>query len=435
MSDFFELNSTTPPAPAGKVNVVWQFDANSRISGYVEQTPAPGSLQSPWTVDHNADTHKLDNLTKLDFTDVTGTKLELWGNTYKVEIQNSEYRTVYPAGAGRMTFGVTTNGTDFIERVSFDSSGNVTANAFYGSGAGLTANSIPINSLVAGNYSSKITSGTYTISVDYANSAAVSSSSYYVEWMNVGNKPGLIIAGAINSYPNTANHWAISSSSERADVWGAAFEIREPNYKGNTAPNDVAHAPRLGFHWQNVVAAQFGLNNIGWFCLWNSPGTGLVPLNCDWVYSSGLSTGMGPNGVNTLHVRFQHPSTMTWRYQIGPWLNADELDFMASSDNFGSSMVSVMELSQNKVAIRQFVYMYNQNLDQTLHIGSQHVQNNFGTLGWTRSDNSMRLWHSQYGTCFIFRSDGIFIGGISTAAGSAGSGKIYRDASGFLKVS
>jgi len=58
-----------------------------------------------------------------------------------------------------------------------DVNGNVTANQFNGSGAGLSAGTVPIASLVAGDYSGKITSGTYSISIT-GNAATVTNGVY-----------------------------------------------------------------------------------------------------------------------------------------------------------------------------------------------------------------------------------------------------------------
>jgi hypothetical protein len=44
MADKFNLNDTTPAAPGGRINIVWQSDTNGNISAHIP----PGS-QTPWT--------------------------------------------------------------------------------------------------------------------------------------------------------------------------------------------------------------------------------------------------------------------------------------------------------------------------------------------------------------------------------------------------
>lgn len=41
MATKFELNSVTPAAPSGKVNIIWQYDSSGNVSGYV--TPGGGA--------------------------------------------------------------------------------------------------------------------------------------------------------------------------------------------------------------------------------------------------------------------------------------------------------------------------------------------------------------------------------------------------------
>ena len=202
---------------------------SNRVDLTINATP-PGAegAQTPWLVDVDAASHNLSNLTKLDFTDTTGTKIDLHGGNFKFDIQPAELRTVYGIVNCFASFGITSNGTDFTEKMRLTSGGHLLIGAtsdsaltnpqgslvvagdiwignsgstgsfrldgymdslycvktpemvnmfsvssggvlsavqFNGSGAGLTAGSVPIAALVAGDYSGKVTSGTYTITI------------------------------------------------------------------------------------------------------------------------------------------------------------------------------------------------------------------------------------------------------------------------------
>lgn len=95
--------------------------------------------------------------------------------------------------------------------------GAVTASQFNGSGAGLTANTVPIASLVAGDYSGKVTSGTYSINI--SGTAAVASAANFI------NSPdGDRLAG--NKLPTTSGHGV------RFDFAGAGSTGTGGNYAG-----------------------------------------------------------------------------------------------------------------------------------------------------------------------------------------------------------
>ena len=94
-------------------------------------------------------------------------------------VRNSDTDTFYfPNGVvlglgGASARGLQTSANTANAVVIRDGSGNfsagtVTATQFNGSGAGLSSGTVPIASLVAGDYSSKITSGTYSINVTSA---------------------------------------------------------------------------------------------------------------------------------------------------------------------------------------------------------------------------------------------------------------------------
>lgn len=46
MASKFELNNSTPAAPAGRINIVWQSDANGNVSGNIPEPSAGGGVAS-----------------------------------------------------------------------------------------------------------------------------------------------------------------------------------------------------------------------------------------------------------------------------------------------------------------------------------------------------------------------------------------------------
>lgn len=94
-----------------------------------------------------------------------------WNGTTTYGVRVDRARTIDNQANSATTTAATANTGNTI--VLRDASGNfsagtVTATQFNGSGAGLSSGTVPIASLVAGDYSSKITSGTYSINVTSA---------------------------------------------------------------------------------------------------------------------------------------------------------------------------------------------------------------------------------------------------------------------------
>jgi hypothetical protein len=89
------------------------------------------------------------------------------------------------------------------------------------------------------------------------------------------------------------------------------------------------------------------------------------------------------------------------------------------------------------VSLQSNVYMYSAGAIG-FHFGTVHTAGNFGNINWSIANKAMEFWHSGgAGTMASWRNDGLYLAPtyITTTAGAAGSGKIYRDGSGFLKIS
>ena len=126
--------------------------------------------------------------------------------------------------ASGFTFSTASTNSAFL--LNNDGSASVaagfTATQFNGSGAGLTSSTVPIASLVAGDYSSKITSGTYSINVS-GNAATVSNGVYtnvgYVDpsWISslAKSKVGLgnVENTALSTWAGSANITTVGTVS------------------------------------------------------------------------------------------------------------------------------------------------------------------------------------------------------------------------------
>ena len=139
----------------------------------------------------------------------------------------SSGRLIFFTGTGAangFTFNTSSTSNAFL--LNNDGSASVaagfTATQFNGSGAGLTSSTVPIASLVAGDYSSKITSGTYSINVS-GNAATVSNGVYtnvgYVDpsWISslAKSKVGLgnVENTALSTWAGSANITTVGTLS------------------------------------------------------------------------------------------------------------------------------------------------------------------------------------------------------------------------------
>ena len=74
--------------------------------------------------------------------------------------------------------------------------------------------------------------------------------------------------------------------------------------------------------------------------------------------------------------------------------------------------------------------------DATITIGEGVGASQYMTISWERVDNRLRFYYAGLGQIILIGGDGIYLQQIiTTTAGPAASGKLYKDASGFLKIS
>ena len=74
--------------------------------------------------------------------------------------------------------------------------------------------------------------------------------------------------------------------------------------------------------------------------------------------------------------------------------------------------------------------------DATITIGEGVAASQYMTINWDRVDNRMRFYYAGIGQVMLIGGDGMYLQNIiTTTAGPPGTGKLYKDASGFLKIS
>ncbi len=85
-----------------------------------------------------------------------------------------------------------------------------------------------------------------------------------------------------NYMPNNGiGDWQLASSSSGKDYTTASLELRESNFGLGAAT-----APRLSFHWGNVIASQIGVEASGRIAILNNPGTGYENLIANEITST-----------------------------------------------------------------------------------------------------------------------------------------------------
>jgi hypothetical protein len=80
------------------------------------------------------------------------------------------------------------------------------------------------------------------------------------------------------------NHEFASASSTSTGYSDAGIEIREGAYGSSSAS-----APRLAFHWGNVVASNISMDTAGAILIRNNPGTGYENLRANNIYANGTN--------------------------------------------------------------------------------------------------------------------------------------------------
>lgn len=76
-------------------------------------------------------------------------------------------------------------------------------------------------------------------------------------------------------------------SAVLSDYNNVGLQIRESGYLGAGGGTATSNAPRIGFHWAGVTAAQLGVDSVGVLTVWNNPGTGYTHLRASNVYAGG----------------------------------------------------------------------------------------------------------------------------------------------------
>jgi hypothetical protein len=112
------------------------------------------------------------------------------------------------------------------------------------------------------------------------------------------------ITGSISGNAATAttatNHYGTGgsyiASSTSGTAYSAAIQVREAGL-GGAQGSAIAYAPRLGFHWSNVVASSIVMEANGRIAIVNNPGTSYEAFVCGTLTASNFSGSS--SGTNT----------------------------------------------------------------------------------------------------------------------------------------
>ncbi|MBP9867133.1 MAG: hypothetical protein KBC41_03610, partial [Candidatus Pacebacteria bacterium] len=224
-------------------------------------------------------------------------------------------------------------------------SGAVTASQFNGSGAGLTSNTVPIASLVAGNYSSKITSGTYSININ-----GVSSSTNFINAPD-GDR------NAATKLPTT------STNGVRYDFVSAASAGTGGNYAGL-----MTYAP-----WTGTTASTGDASYQLAFGSTATNGGGIPQLNI----RKGIDSTWN-SWYTILHSG--NVSSYAWTSSndgAGSGLDADTLDGLSSASFMTSATDNWLNTTGDSVAVGGYVGL---NGGTTYGIGVNSANRNSGVF-------------------------------------------------------
>jgi len=111
--------------------------------------------------------------------------------------------------------------------------------------------------------------------------------------LNLNPAGGVVnIASALNLNGglDSAMQGVFSQYYGTADWGGGALQIRENARVTTAGPFDVAHCPRISFHWGGQVAAQFGMDWSGNIRTFDNPGTSYAPFACSSFVAYGTIT-------------------------------------------------------------------------------------------------------------------------------------------------
>lgn len=96
----------------------------------------------------------------------------------------------------------------------------------------------------------------------------------------------------------------------------------------------------------------------------------------------------------------------------------------------GYNLGAVADVSAKSIS------MINADLDSAITMGDGTGSLQYVQFKWNRAGAGYTVYYAGIGQVMLLRSDGIFIGAlVGTTQGPAGSGLIYKDGGGFLKIS
>jgi len=250
----------------------------------------------------------------LSLGNTLGDKLAVYdggpGQIYGFGIQSYQFQIMAPASLGRVSVGCGTSAA-FTEVLT------VRANGCVGIGKADPADALVVVGLPGNAYGQiRIAYGNYGVFFRHDNVTfycmTTASGDPFGTWTSTPpwqidlasnrmsiNSLTLPSVLTLNSGLDSTGQGIFSQYYGTADWGGGALQIRENARVTTAGPFDVAHCPRISFHWGGVVAAQFGMDWGGTIRTFDNPGTGYAPFTSGSMYAVGTITAEGTVSFST----------------------------------------------------------------------------------------------------------------------------------------
>lgn len=295
-------------------------------------------------------------------------------------VRNSDTDTFYfPNGVvlglgGASARGLQTSANTANAVVIRDGSGNfsagtVTATQFNGSGAGLSSGTVPIASLVAGDYSSKITSGTYSINVTSADQIDG------VAFRNTGSNAGT----AADSLEQNGITYVNSNISLLGQSDGALFsQAYNSNWQhqiyGDYRTGQIVVRGKNNGTWQSWRTV---LDSSNYTSYTGHIGNGTLTLN---------TSGNGISGSTSFTANQSGAGTFTVTSNATAANTASTIVFRDGSGNFAAGQITGTSFLKNSITVPgMFV--------QAGSTGAPSAIQN-GDLWWNTETGKLKIWYS-----------------------------------------
>jgi hypothetical protein len=124
------------------------------------------------------------------------------------------------------------------------------------------------------------------------------------------------------------------------------------------------------------------------------------------------------------------PENNSCQYILGKWTNDNFIRSMSPSFALNQMFAQTSEIGSNMNIV------YGGAGLKGISMGTQIAGGTYGAIYWDTSDASINLYHSSIaGFPIKIRADGVYFPSMRGDAGTGGSGRLFRDAQSFVRIS